>query len=203
MARAQITDNSGDYKEFPSGIYKAYVMDLELKYIKENDNDPDHLFKFTIKVPEHDPREYFLNLWVDLKLNSSGQLPADNNQIARLFNFLDAIDYAGGYNPKGEWENPAGEVIPEEGIQDDIMNHCYKSAGQPHLIVCIHKQLNKKDGRTYQRIAWQCFPLTQDGANAAHKKYDKIVAKDNSETPETPSTTSPATNTPPKPQIRI
>lgn len=182
MPRAKV--NTKQFTEYSQGIYAADVKDFNLIYdkaemptqITEKGQPPDHLFNIPLTIKDHGDREYNFSIYARLTMTSSNQLDPDNPQLARLFSFLDAIDYSGGYNPSGKWENKEGQVISEENIAEDVCAHILKQKPEP-LLVCVYPQVNKKDGRTYLSLGWDVFPNTKEGLEAAHKRYDKLLLK--------------------------
>lgn len=199
MARAEVKNNNS-IREFEYKIYAASIADLSLVYdqaemAEQSWEKPDHAFTLTLNTKEHGDYEHKIWFNVNIKMDSNGQLDSENATIGRLFEFLDAIDYKGGYNTKGEWEDCSGAVITEENIANDILAHILKQTPEP-LLIAIYPQ-KQKNGKTVVKPGWSIYANTKEGMQEAKKRYDKLIARANSGDTSTPTrAATPKSNAP-------
>lgn len=182
MARAT-TPKRNDNK-YKSGVFEAHISSIGVLFDEDipnnSDQNCDHYFKFTFKVPEHDDREYRKQYRIKMIFNDQLQFEA-SDKVGYLFNFLDALGYKGGYNTQGEWENNEGKVIGYDEIQEDLENFINNHPLDEQIVSAFYPQKDRQTDKYYMNPAFDILPNNKDSVAALEKKYGKAIEAANKE----------------------
>lgn len=140
----------------PQGFSEGYKPNAIKKFeISEFRDDSIKYSKDVCWIVSFKPEDsqYSERFWIsgNFQRNTDNTLSADDKLIAKINNFLDFIGYAGGFNIKGEFEDPAGIIIPDFNIQAEISEHIsqnYPISGYAYF----YKEWKEKAGKAYTSI---------------------------------------------------
>ncbi len=142
MARVE-GDRSGGFS--PNAIKQASIIDI---------TQDDSKFKDVFFVIELQPEDsqYSERTWIagDFDKNPDGTIKG-NWLINKLNEFLDVIGYSGGYNIRGEFENPAGVLVPKSEIANELKQFIAINKTEK-IYAYFYKEWNDADEKAYSRV---------------------------------------------------
>ena len=142
-------------------IKKASIVDIVFDLSK---------FRDVYLVIELQPEDsqYGEKTWIvgDFEKGTDGTIKG-NWLINKINEFLDVINYSGGFNIRGEFENPAGHVIAKDQIANELKEHIVKN-NCAEIYAYFYKEWNEVEGKAYSRI-FQPFAKLSD--------YEKLMNK--------------------------
>jgi len=125
----------------------------------------------------------------------------ERHNIKEVHDFLDAIEFNGGFNRLGEFiktEGTEDTVIEDSEISNHVNSHLLMLDEYP-LLVNFYVGENYK-GEEDTKISFYMKPNSEKGWDFMNKKYPDKVRKPQSPAPPVPSQASPVTQ--PKPPSR-
>jgi hypothetical protein len=117
----------------------------------------------------------------DFKQGENPGTIAPNWLIARVNSFLNFFGYAGGFNIRGEFETPEGQVVVdiEREIIEALKNHSCE------CLCYVYKEWSKRDNKAYTKVDSKLFNRNEREemeayvANAISKGFIKVYTGDN------------------------
>ena len=150
MARLE-GDRSSQFT--PNAIKKATIESVNVELEKFRD-----VYLVIELLPEDS--QYTERAWIvgDFERGTDGTVKA-NWLINKINDFLDVIDYSGGYNIRGEFEDPAGIVVPKSEVGNVIMEHITRN-NLKEIYAYFYKEWDEVDNKAYGRVFQPFAKLT-------------------------------------------
>ena len=150
MARLE-GDRSSQFT--PNAIKKATIESVNVELEKFRD-----VYLVIELLPEDS--QYTERTWIvgDFERGTDGTVKA-NWLINKINDFLDVINYSGGYNIRGEFEDPAGIVVPKSEVGNVIMEHITRN-NLKEIYAYFYKEWDEADSKAYGRVFQPFAKLT-------------------------------------------
>lgn len=190
MPRAPLpqSENQGSFDKstLPMGIQPCTIVDVfvtsdENNYAPFAKGEGYHLlYKFDIQPAGHKypiPVEFYIRKEVD----DNGQLITYEDEgvewnnkrgIQALWNFFDAIGYAGGLDPECNFLSHKDENILEGEVADDIKDYL-KTIAEDSLLCFVSLRDNKDKTKQFVTVGKFIQPNNSDGMRVMKSVYKK------------------------------